>query len=124
MKNVSAVAHKYSSHSEKIRSTNDLEYDVIMKVTRDLKRFQSVDGLQFPNLVRALHRNEKLWTEIGVQVADQANQLPKELRAKLFFIAEFVAMQTSRILKKQADVSSLIDINVAVLRGLKVKVAV
>lgn len=76
----------------------------------------------FTTLVRALNRNERLWTEIGVQVADSENQLPQELRAKLFFIAQFVALQTSRILKSEANVASLVEINVAVLRGLKVKV--
>lgn len=114
-----AAARAYSGNQPQTKSLRDLEYDVFLGVTRELKRLHANEGPSYPRLVEALNKNEKLWTEIGVQVAQSDNALPKELRANLFYMARFVSHQTDKILKRDADLSSLIDVNVAVLRGLK-----
>lgn len=119
MSNALAAARAYSTNRPHTKSYRDQEYDVFLDVTRDLKRLKAETAPSFPKLVDALNRNERLWTEIGVQVADNANELPKELRASLFYMAEFVSHQTGRLLKNEGDLESLIDVNIAVLRGLK-----
>lgn len=119
MNSALAAAQRYSSLSEHTRNAKDLEYDVILEVTRELSKFSGNLEVGFPALVRALNKNERLWIEIGTQVADPENRLPDALRARLFYIAEFVSHQTDLALGGNVGVESLIEMNVAVLRGLK-----
>ena len=55
---------------------------------------------------------------MAIDVADNENALPQELRAQLFYLAEFTEHHSRRVLRREADVTALIDINTAVLRGL------
>jgi flagellar protein FlaF len=109
----------YKSLSEHTRSPKDLEYDVILGVTRELSQSSEKSTSDFPAFARILNKNERLWIEIGTQVADPHNLLEPNLRARLFYLAEFVGHQTSLVLKGKAGIESLVETNVAVLRGLK-----
>jgi len=117
-----AAARAYSKNSEQTKSNRDLEYDVFLSITREMKHLQAQTTPAFAKLVDTLNKNERLWTEIGVQVADNDNALPSDLRARLFYMTRFVSHQTSKVLKGDADLESLVDVNIAVLRGLKGKV--
>ncbi len=122
MNSASVAARQYTALGEHTRNAKDLEYEVFLGVTRELSQFAQGDSINFPKLAQALNKNERLWIEIGTQVADPDNQLEASLRARLFYLAEFVCLQTSKILRSEGDVSSLVETNIAVLRGLKEKV--
>ncbi|MGH1576807.1 flagellar biosynthesis regulator FlaF [Planktotalea sp.] len=111
------AARRYSSLGEHTRNAKDLEYDLILGVTRELSKQDS----DFPSRVKILNKNERLWIGIATQVADQNNQLEPALRARLFYMAEFVIQQTGKILSGEAGSETLVEMNVAVLRGLKGK---
>ncbi|WP_085310789.1 flagellar biosynthesis regulator FlaF [Planktotalea arctica] len=121
MNSALVAARRYSSLSEHTRSPKDLEYDVILDVTRELKSHSGAGTTKFSELARALNKNERLWIEIGTQVADPDNALSPDLRARLFYLAQFVGHQTSKVFGGSARVESLVETNVAVLRGLKGK---
>ena len=122
MNSALAAAQRYSSLSEHTRNPKDLEYDVILGVTRELRSLSANSVGRFSELVKALNKNERLWIEIGTQVADPSNALSADLRARLFYMAEFVSHQTSKVLSGDAGVETLVEVNVAVLRGLKGKI--
>lgn len=122
MNSASAAARQYTALGEHTRNAKDLEYEVFLGVTRELSQLNARHSSNFPKLAQVLNKNERLWIEIGTQVADPDNQLDAQLRARLFYLAEFVCLQTSKILNGEAGLSSLIETNVAVLRGLKEKV--
>ena len=119
MNSALAAAQRYSSLSEQTRHPKDLEYEVILEVTRELTAQSGGVATRFSDLVRALNKNERLWIEIGTQVADPDNALDPDLRARLFYMAEFVGHQTSKVLSGEAGIESLVEMNIAVLRGLK-----
>lgn len=119
MNSALVAAQRYSSLSEHTRNAKDLEYEVILGVTRELSKHSGPAKSDFPALTVALNKNERLWIEIGAQVADPENLLSANLRARLFYIAKFVTHQTSQVLSGAIGVESLIEMNVAVLRGLK-----
>jgi flagellar protein FlaF len=73
----------------------------------------------FPDLVAALHDNRRLWTILAVEVADEANALPRDLRARIFYLAEFIAQHTPKVLTREAGAEALIEINTAIMRGLR-----
>lgn len=119
MSSSTIATRRYQSLGEHTRSAKDLEYDVILGVTREMSQNSAKSKTDFPAFVKTLNKNERLWIAIGTQVADPDNQLEPNLRARLFYLAEFVVHQTSQVLKGKAGIESLVETNVAVLRGLK-----
>ena len=67
----------------------------------------------------ALHRNNQLWTVLAADVASPDNTLAPELRARLFYLAEFTHQHSRKVLAGEASIGDLIDINKAVMRGLQ-----
>ncbi len=75
----------------------------------------------FRALAEALHENRTLWTHLAAEVADDDNELSQDLRARLFYLAEFTAHHSRKVLRGEADVAPLIEVNTAVMRGLSGK---
>lgn len=96
----------------------DIEYQLFCKVTGAINQ-ASTDPADFPKLVAALHENLALWRTIALDVIDKDNGFPPPLKAQLFYLYEFTQLQTSKILKKKSDVSSLIEVNTSIIRGLR-----
>ena len=116
--NASTLAQRaYAPTAAPIKSDRSVEYDVIARITYRLKA--AIEGDDFPALVQALHENRQLWRTFAVDVADPANALPKDLRARIFYLAEFTAEHTSKVIKKKASAVPLLEINTAIMRGLK-----
>ena len=109
----------YSKSGGSVKDFRTQEYDVIIAITRDLRKLQNNQSAKFNDIVDAVHKNEKLWITIGAQVASDANALPRNLRASLLYMSKFVSYHSNNILKKSGSLDILIDLNVSVLRGLK-----
>lgn len=73
----------------------------------------------YNELVGALHDNRRLWTILAADVASKANSLPSELRARIFYLSEFTQKHSALVLRKEASVKPLLEINVAIMRGLR-----
>jgi flagellar protein FlaF len=73
----------------------------------------------FIDLVEALNDNRRLWTIFASDVADDGNELPEDLRARILYLAEFTFQHTRKVLARRAGVSPLLEINTAILRGLR-----
>ena len=108
----------YSQSSQSTRSPRSAEYDVIARVTHRIKTAAEAGPRAYPQLVKALSDNQRLWTTLAVDIADEQNALPEELRARIFYLAEFVQVHTARVLNRKARITPLIEINAAILRGL------
>ena len=52
-------------------------------------------------------------------VAEEGNGLPAKLRAQLFYLYEFTTQHSRAVRDRKASVDVLIDINTAVMRGLR-----
>lgn len=99
-----------------IRTGRSSEIQAFSQITARLSDARKQNN--FNALVSALHDNRKLWSLLAVDVADAQNGLSAPLRAQIFYLAEFTVLQTGKILRKEADVDALIDINRAVMAGL------
>lgn len=110
----------YSAPETPARTGRGLEYDVFARVTRRLKTAAEADpGQGFGALTRALYDNRRLWTILATDVADPENGLPAPLKARLFYLNEFTQAHSRKVLAGEATVEVLIDINTAVMRGLR-----
>lgn len=104
----------YGSARTAVNSPRQIEYQAFARVTHGMR-----DARDFPDLADALHRNLKLWTLLAADVAGQGNSLPQALRAQLFYLAEFTRDHTTLVLRRKADPGPLIEINTAIMKGLR-----
>ena len=95
-----------------------IEYQVFSQVTGELNRALQ-EGKSFADLAGALNRNMELWTALTVDLAVRDNALPDALRGQLLSLAAFTKNHTTRVLEREAEAGVLVEINTAVMRGLR-----
>lgn len=111
----------YASNKAPIRTPRGIEYEAFARVTHRLKSAAERGKPGFPALAEALHLNRKLWTMLAADVAENDNGLPRELRARIFYLNEFTTQHSRKVLRGDETVDALIDINTAMMRGLRQK---
>ncbi len=114
----SLTQNAYGNATRATGTERGVEYQVFGQVTGRLKRAATA-GRPFTELAEALHDNLRLWTVIALDVTSSGNRLPVPLRAQLASLSRFVRSHTAQVLRQEADVGVLIDINTAVMRGLR-----
>lgn len=117
----------YGAAARPLKTARGTEYEIFAEVTAALagagRAPQDDDsfetrGRRFAALVDAVHRNRQLWTTLAADVASKDNALPSPLRAQLFYLAEFTDNH-SRAVLRGGDVAPLVEINRAVMQGLR-----
>ncbi|MCT4608173.1 MAG: flagellar biosynthesis regulator FlaF [Pelagimonas sp.] len=114
----SLAKRAYAQTARSTRTPRGIEYELIARITHRIKSAAEEGTFAYPKLVEALSDNQKLWTTLAIDVADKDNALPQELRAQIFYLAEFVQHQTAKVLNKQGRITPLLEINAAILKGL------
>lgn len=109
----------YDLSRQGLQTDRAAEYDTFRKVTAAIKQNMELGDKGFAGLVSALHQNRRLWTILATEVADKDNKLPAQLRAQVFYLAEFTEVQTRKILRNEGNAQILIEINTSIMRGLK-----
>lgn len=117
MNSYAMAQRAYAPTTAPTRSNRSIEYDVIARITYRMKK--AVTQGDFPQLLEALHENRKLWRTLAIDVADPDNGLPDDLRARIFYLAEFTDHHTHLVVRKQESAVPLLEVNTAILRGLK-----
>jgi flagellar protein FlaF len=114
------LAHSaYSRPDAPARNSRTVEYDLFAQVTRNLNAAWLTRKQNHAGLVTALYENNRLWRILAVDVAEPGNALPEALRAQLFYLYEFTRAHSEKVLAGEAEAGALIDINTAVMRGLR-----
>lgn len=109
----------YGQREAPVRTARAQEYDLLGRCTQKMAMAWTKRREDFPLLATAVHENLQLWSALAVDVADQGNGLPAPLRAQLFYLYEFTATHSRAVLANRASVEVLVDINKAVMRGLR-----
>lgn len=118
--NATSLAQKaYSVTSAPTRTTRSVEYEAVARISRQMQLAQAKGEKDFPALVEALHANRKLWGIFAIEAANSDNPLPDQLKADLFSLAEFTRRYTSQVLAREASVDPLLEVNQAIMRGLR-----
>jgi flagellar protein FlaF len=111
----------YASAARPIRTSRGTEYEVFARITgRIISASRDAVG-SFPALAAALHDNRRLWTILAADVAEDGNRLSSELRARIFYLAEFTQQHTRKVLAGNAKSDILVEINTAVMGGLRME---
>lgn len=117
---MNAYASPYAaSHNSNLplRNSRDIEYDAFSRATSALKAALAEDTV--PTTTAALHLNSTLWNTLMADLSTEGNGLPSELRANLISLAIFSVRHAFLIPSGRGKIEPLIDINLAVMRGLR-----
>ncbi|MCC6002408.1 MAG: flagellar biosynthesis regulator FlaF [Pararhodobacter sp.] len=110
----------YGAQARAITTPRDLEHQAIARVTGRISRALAATGpAAYPDLVAALDDNARLWTSFAIDLAHPDNGLPDALRAQLLSLAGFTIEHTGKILAGDGNAALLVEINTAVMRGLR-----
>ncbi len=115
----STAQRGYSTSAATTQTDRRAEYDLIARLTHRLRATAVKAKGSYPEYAQALHDNRKLWNTLAVDVADKDNGLPSQLKAQVFYLAEFTAAHTSKVIRREDSAVPLLEINTAILRGLK-----
>ncbi|MGG7566700.1 flagellar biosynthesis regulator FlaF [Rhodovulum sp. DZ06] len=112
----------YGDAQVALHDSRQTEYRAFAEATRrlcaaDAANEDTTGG--FAALAEALHDNLRLWTLLAADVASDDNELPQQLRARIFYLAEFTRVHSRKVLSGDAKVRPLIDINTAIMKGLR-----
>jgi flagellar protein FlaF len=119
MANDVAFHTSYGRHDAPVRTARSLEYDLFARMTARLRAASAGRQGDFAALAGALADNLRLWSTLAADVASPGNGLPQPLRARLFYLYEFTAAHSRRVLDGAAAPEVLVEINTAVMRGLR-----
>jgi flagellar protein FlaF len=109
----------YAASGSPVRTERGTEYQAFAGITARMKAASDKGQPGYPALAAALHDNRRLWAILASDVADKENGLAGELRARIFWLAEFTRQHTTGVLAGKADPAILIEINSAMMNGLR-----
>ncbi|TPE52489.1 flagellar biosynthesis regulator FlaF [Amaricoccus solimangrovi] len=109
----------YGAAAAPIRTDRGAEYAIFAKITHRLSEAEQSDKNAFPKLAAAVCDNQRLWGALRQDLMSEGNGLPIDLRARLIGLAEFVRGHSLKVLAGEGSLLPLIDINTAIMRGLR-----
>jgi flagellar protein FlaF len=131
------IPDAYDAYRQVVVGTENpkmIERQVFAQATSLLRSFVSEEGDEIviegsdqvrrrvpPALAEAIHRNRSLWTTIALDLIEDDNRLPNSLKTSLLSLYKFVDSHSNKILKGEATVNVLIDINISIMKGLAIQ---
>ncbi|MGY6550173.1 MAG: flagellar biosynthesis regulator FlaF [Roseinatronobacter sp.] len=112
------AAMAYADPRNANKSPRAVEYQLLAQITRRMQSAADGGATRFSALLTAVDENRTLWVEFAQDLAFPENPLPLDLKRNLVQLAGFVVNESDRIARGQAECSTLIDINIAVMKGL------
>jgi len=108
----------YGAATRAMGTPRTIEYQIFSQVTGQITRAMREDR-PFAELAEALNANQRLWTALTCDLAAAGNALPPQLKGQLVGLARFTQQHTARVLRREAEPDVLVEINTAVMRGLR-----
>jgi len=110
----------YGQVKRQTASDKHIELQLFSSVTGRLraqaqKNLNRLDG----EMAEAILANAKLWNVLFCDLVGPENKLAADLKNNLISLAEFTQSHTQRVLRGQAGIDILIEINSAVIEGLR-----
>ena len=118
--NIAALAQTvYSAASAPIRTERSTENQVFAQITHRLSKASADSFEGFIDLASGVKENRRLGANLASDVSDDENGLPSDLRAQIFYLAEFTEVHSRKVLTREANSNALVEINTAIMRGLR-----
>jgi flagellar protein FlaF len=111
----------YQQAAQRAETPRDVEYRLFAQVTRALMDVKSVPRENIAAWMDALHWNRRVWATLADDCAQPGNALPEATRAQIISLSLFVHRTTSQVMRREADVDVLVDLNRTMMQGLSVR---
>ncbi len=108
----------YQQAAQRSETPRDAEYRLFAQVTRALMEVKTKPREDIAAWIDVLHWNRRIWATLADDCSNPANALPDETRAQIISLSLFVHRHTSHVMRREADVDTLIDINRMMMQGL------
>jgi flagellar protein FlaF len=107
----------YKSSQSVAEDPRAREYRLFIQVTAALEDANE-DEDAATSLGHALHENRRLWNALMADLSTDGNALPDDLKAQIISLGIWVNRHSSAVLKGDAAVKPLIDVNRIIIQGL------
>lgn len=108
----------YQQAAQRAEQPRDIEYRLLGDVTRALMDAAKLDPKDFAGRIDALDWNRRVWAALANDCASEGNALPQAVRAQIISISIWVSRHTSAVMRCEAEIEPLIDINRTIMQGL------
>jgi flagellar protein FlaF len=108
----------YQQAAQRAEAPRDLEYRLLGQVTRALMDAARLDAKDFAGRIDAIDWNRRVWSALAADCASAQNALPQGVRAQIISISIWVGRHSSAVMRREAEIEPLIDVNRAIMQGL------
>ena len=108
----------YHQTAVRTESPRETEYRLFAQVTLALMEAAKADPHDVSARIDALDWNRRVWTALCEDCSNPGNGLPAQLRASIISLAIYVGRQTSKVVRREDTIESLIEINRMIMQGL------
>lgn len=119
MQTAAMATEGYSQNRSQTKTAKSIEYDAVSKITFLMQSSLTPPGIPFSRLCEVIGKNRKLWRIFSLEALNPQNPLARETKERILSLASFVDSYSSRVLRREADPTALVEINIAIMRGLK-----
>jgi flagellar protein FlaF len=108
----------YQQAAQRSETPRDAEYRLFAQVTRALMDVKAKPREDVASWIDVLHWNRRVWATLADDCSSPSNALPEATRAHIISLSLFVHRHTSHVMRREADIEALIDINRMMMQGL------
>ena len=108
----------YQQAAQRSETPRDIEYRLFAQVTRALMDVKAKPHEDVAAWIDVLHWNRRVWATLADDCSHPDNSLPEATRAQIISLSLFVHRHTSHVMRRKADIDTLIDINRMMMQGL------
>lgn len=109
----------YTNTQRELASDKSVELRVFTSITSRLRATDTDELGGTIKLFEALGDNVKLWNILLVDLSNPENPFPLDLKTSIIELAEFTQIHTLKIYAGEATHQVLVDINQAMINGLR-----
>ncbi len=113
------AAAAYAKVSTTVLGPRSIEQKVFRQITGLLSAANEGENVPMSRIADAVYRNSQLWTLLAADVASDDNALDPALRGQIISLALYSQRTGQAVLRKEASLDALIDINTAIMNGLE-----
>ena len=113
------MSHRaYQQVAQRAESPRQTEYRLFGEVTRALMEAADIEATEVATRMTALDWNRRLWATLANDCAQSDNALPEVVRAQIISLSLFVNRHTSAVVRREAPIDLLIEVNRSIMQGL------
>ena len=109
----------YKNSQRELASEKSIELQVFSQITSRLRAVDMTETGGMSKLAEALTDNVKLWNILFTDLSLDSNKMADSLKAQIMSLAKFTQSHTFEVLAGRAKHDVLIDINQAMINGMR-----